>query len=259
MEKKGDLSQILAGLPVPVMDCNIALVQPKVIDICAFGEDKFINGVNLFVQIDKIAASIKQDNGGQLSMLGDFQVLMAAANSDFSLGISMQTFLDFIVPECDAKIGPGSVDFKSREEGQDRIVGQLNPMNFEFFKSLLKFVYLPRGSEKEIDYNPANDKAKAIADKIKAGREKLQRQRAAEEGDFTSLFGMYVSVLAVGLGMDINLLYSYTPFQLYDLFDRYMKKQEYDFYRALSTTPFVDTSKIDMPDPWVGNIYKDVI
>ena len=71
------------------------------------------------------------------------------------------------------------------------------------------------------------------------------------------MFGLYTSILSVGLGMDINILYNYTPFQLYDAFKRFTVKIQYDTYRELITIPFADTSSITPADNWIDNIYKE--
>ena len=63
-----------------------------------------------------------------------------------------------------------------------------------------------------------------------------------------TLFGTYTSVLSVGMNLDINILYNYTPFQLYNLFSRYWKKINSDFYQKVSTTPMMDVSKMEEPD-----------
>jgi hypothetical protein len=57
------------------------------------------------------------------------------------------------------------------------------------------------------------------------------------------------------MNIDINTIYNYTPFQLYDAFNRYWKKVSNDFYTKVSTTPMMDTSKMEEPESWSENIY----
>ena len=56
--------------------------------------------------------------------------------------------------------------------------------------------------------------------------------------------------------MDINILYEYTPFQLFDVFKRYMLKVAYDLHMKIVTTPFMDTSKMEDPKNWLDNLYN---
>ena len=94
---------------------------------------------------------------------------------------------------------------------------------------------------------------------MKKGNEIRRKIKQSEKGDADndeSIFGTFTSVLAIGLQMDINVLYNYTPFQIFDAYKRYNMKQDFDLYRKIATTPLMDASKIDEPKNWVGNIYK---
>ena len=71
-----------------------------------------------------------------------------------------------------------------------------------------------------------------------------------------SLIGSYTSILSVGMGMDINIFYNYTLFQLYDSFLRYTTKMQYDFYMRVSTMPMMDTSEMKEPNNWLDDLYK---
>jgi hypothetical protein len=70
-----------------------------------------------------------------------------------------------------------------------------------------------------------------------------------------SLFGRYTSILSVGLQMDINIFYNYTPFQLYDTFQRYFSKVSSDLYTKVSTTPLMDVTNMEPPKDWSRNLY----
>ena len=70
------------------------------------------------------------------------------------------------------------------------------------------------------------------------------------------MFGLYASVISIGLAVDINVIYRYTPFQLFDAFTRYMKKSEYDLFMKIKTTPMMSTDGVEEPDHWATNIYE---
>ena len=71
----------------------------------------------------------------------------------------------------------------------------------------------------EREFNPVNDAAAAIAKKLQKGREKRAEARGKQ-----SLFGIYCSTLSIGMNMDVNIFFNYTPFQLYDAYNRYFAK-----------------------------------
>ena len=253
MAIKGDLAQIYAGWPVKVNNCNIAVSQPSIKDICAFGEDNFLMGVQIFTGIERTVSPIKEGNS-RLAMLEDFQVLMVILNEDENLKRDMLEFFGLIFPEYKIRFDPGCISFLVGDS--KRIVGQINPMNFEEFQSTLQMLFLPKGSESTQDYNPANEAAAKIAEKLKKGNEKRQQLKAEEGSQDTSLFANYLSVLSVGTGISLNLLLDYTPFQIYDAYNRYTTKLAYDLYQKIATTPMMDVSKMKEPKNWMEDLYK---
>lgn len=255
MALKGDLAQYLSGMPVMVAGCNIAISQPTLKDIVAYGETNFLLGVEIFVKIEKMMAPIKQGNP-RLARYDDFQVLLAVIKEDKDTRNVIENLFGLILEDYEYEFSNGSINFFAKGQEDKRIIGQLNPMNFEKFQVTLKELFLPSMSQdQEEEYNPANDRAAEIAAKLKKGREKVAQMKSKESG-VQSVIATYTSTLSVGLNMDINILYTYTLFQLFDTFKRYLVKDAYDFYRRVSTMPMMDTSKLEEPDNWMGEIYK---
>lgn len=242
-------------MPVKVKDGNFAISQPTVRDICAFGEDSFLASVLFFTKSDLMARKIREMGGNTLTIASDFQIVLSVIDEDSSTKSMVTDFFDFIFPNYIWKFETGCVQFKVEENGRN--VGQLNPMNFESFKQTLNDLFLPHvGGEEEEDYNPINDRAEEIARKLKRGNEIRNSMRAKSgKGTKMSVLGTYVSSLSVGLPMDINTLYGYTVFQLYDSFLRYMNKASYDLYQRVATMPMMDTSNVKEPEHWTSDIY----
>ena len=99
-------------------------------------------------------------------------------------------------------------------------------------------------------FNPANDKAKEIAQKLMRGRERI----AAERGDTnTSIFSQYLSILTIGINsMSIQDLMDLTMFQLYDLIERYSLYVNWDIdIRSRLAGGKPDKS----PDNWMKNLH----
>lgn len=253
MAIQGDLAQILSGMAIPIPECNIIITQPTIRNICAFGEDNFFMGIQLFTETERITMPVREGNS-RLAMLSDFQLLLVILEEDKQTKDAVQQFFELIFPTYRIRFDPGSVCFL--KEDSERIVGQLNPMNVEAFQVMLQQLFLPYGSKQEEDYKPVNEKAAEIAEKLKRGNRIRQQMKAEQEKSSSSVFGHYISILSVGLGMDINILFQYTPFQLYDSFIRYQYKLNNELYQRLITVPFADTSKITEPDSWMDNIYK---
>lgn len=90
--------------------------------------------------------------------------------------------------------------------------------NFTFLQEILKLVFCHKTSSAD-GFNPANEEARKIAQKLMRGRQRVAAQKQGDnEG---SIFSQYISILAVGLGMPLTQLCELTVYQVYDLLERY--------------------------------------
>ena len=87
--------------------------------------------------------------------------------------------------------------------------------------------------------------AKKIADKFKKRHEQLLKISANKNTNKFSVLGRYVSILAVGLQQDINSLMSYTICQLYDAFQRFQLKLQWDAYIQARMAGAKDLEEVD--------------
>lgn len=255
MSIRGDkrkLGLILSGQPIFIPEINIYITQPKIKDIVLFGEDDFFTTIQLLVDMEKFTSMVKEGNS-DLNIISDFQLLLVMIEEDPTVKNMIQNLFTLILPDYEVKITENSIDFLLQENNQ--IVGRIHPFNFENFQNTLNDIFIPQGNnEDEPDYNPANDMAAKIAEKIKQGREKVHAQKAAVEG-VHSIFADYCSSLSIGMHMDVNIFFNYTSFQLYDAYRRFFDKEQSDFYMRVSSMPMMDTSKMETPPPWQRNLY----
>ena len=251
---KRELGLILSGQPLPVKDANIFITQPKIKDVVLFGEDNFFIGVQMLVSIEQFADQVKRGNS-ELNVISDFQLLLIMIHEDATIKRMILDLFLLIFPDYEVDFTENTIDFLLGDEEEKQMVGRIHPFNFENLQIVLNDAFIPQGdNEREPDYNPANDMAAKIAEKIKKGREKVHAQKAEIEGDH-SLFADYCSTLSIGMQMDIEIFFNYTPFQLYDAYRRYFSKVQYDFYMRVSSMPMMDTSKMEAPPDWQRNLY----
>lgn len=250
MRLQGDqVSLYLSGQDVPIAECNIIVHQPTIKQIVMFKETAFISAIQLFTNVDENVEGLRQANP-ETEQFSDFQILMAIINSDDKIKKYVSDLFDLIFTIYD-DIEIKDSEIRFYKDGHT--VGMINMYNYKVFCETLDCLFgLPDNKKK---YSPANDKAKELADKFKKRAEILARKKGKGD-DCPSLFGSYVSILSIGLSIDINTLLEYTPFQLYDSFSRYWKKVSSDFYQKVSTTPLMDTSKMEEPDSWTDNLYS---
>lgn len=240
----------LSGNDVPIKECNIIVHQPTIKEISLVGEQEFLSTVQLFAKLDKVLKPLREGNS-ELAEYQDFHLLMILLAQDKETKNNVESFFELIFPLYDIVITERNIMFLLKETQQN--VGMITPFNFNAFQQTIKNLFFFNDS-KEIEYKPVNDRAKKIAEKLKRGREKVEQIKANEK-KVSSMFGTYVSVLSIGMNIDMNILLSYTPFQIHNLFSRYWLKFQADFYQKVSTTPLMDTSKMKEPKDWAGNIY----
>ena len=94
--------------------------------------------------------------------------------------------------------------------------------NFEEFQEVLSKIFCLENTGQDV-YNPANEQARIIAEKLMRGRQKAAAAKAAENGGSSdSIFARQISILAIGMNsMSLQDLLNLTMYQLYDLMERY--------------------------------------
>lgn len=123
--------------------------------------------------------------------------------------------------------------------------------NFEDLQEVFRLVFCATSEiNKERNFNPANKRAKEIADKLMKARKKVAEQKGEASA---SIFGQYISVLTIGLqSMSLQNLMDLTMFQIYDLIERYSLYVNYD----LDTRSRLAGAKIEkQPENWMRNLH----
>lgn len=251
MSYSGDIGLYLSGGQVAIPECGIFITPPTAKQIAQYGEDKFFNAMSLATKLEDIASEVKQGNPG-LSRYDNFQILMIILHEQEELEEIFISFFGLICPHFTISFGDKSIDFTA--EGSEYVNGRIHTYNYQAIKTVLSELFLPQevGSE---EYNPANEAAAKIAEKLRKAKEQIKNARKSDKDDNTSIIALYISTLAVGMCMNINELYSYTLFQIYDVYNRYWLKSKYDMYMKISTTPMMDTSQMEEPRQWAQNLY----
>ena len=199
MGLQGDqVTLFLSGQDVPIPECNIIIHQPTLKQIALFKESNFLLAVNLFSDIGRNAEKIRQ-NHPMIDQFSDFDILMALINQDQGLQDSVQKFFQLVFPRYNIDINDTEIRFLE----EDRCVGIVHSRNYISFIETIKNLFLL--PTKRTDYDPANEKAAAIAEKFKKRKEILAKMKNKDEST-VSLFGSYASILSIGMHIDINTI-----------------------------------------------------
>ena len=258
MEYQGDIGLYLSGCQVPIKMCGVYITPPKVREIVQFGETDFFSVCQMLADVKKFVEPIKEGNSA-LAQRSDFQIFIGILLNEETSQVRrmFDSFMQLCFEDFIIDITKKSINFKIDEDGPN--IGQINPFNLKEFSQTIRELFLPMKQEdEEIEYNidKNNQAAVRMLNKIMENRKKRAKAAQEQAGNSTSIFAQYVSILSIGMGVSVNMFYDYTPFQLYDAFSRYIAKMSYDTYQSIITTPFVDSSKIEQVDNWVGDIYK---
>lgn len=257
-EYKGDIGLYLSGQQVLVPSCGIFITQPKIKDIVlTCGENNFLSTAHLLTHVEIFANAIKAGKT-VLDNIPDFQIIIEILRQDTGQFTKLiNDFLNLCMPDFTYECSKHSLDFKNSD---GLTVGMLNTFNYPDFATTIQELFIPRQKEEEPEYkiDESNEMSRRLLEKIKRNRAALAKQRVAKDGSNMSVFALYISSLSIGLGMDVNTFYDYTPFQLYDCFNRFMAKMAQDKYEAMLMIPFADVSKIKSKEPpnWLENLYK---
>lgn len=241
MSLQGDqVALFLSGQDIPVKECNVIIHQPTIKQIVMFKETAFINATQLFINVKENAQTIRNANPAA-EQFTDLQLLIGTLNQTDEIKEYVDSFFQLIFPQYTVEIRDTEICFYKDKQR----VGMINNFNYESFCDIIEKVFgLPVDKKK---YKPANSKAAELAEKFRK-REQILANTKGKDDTLPSLFGTYISILSIGMQIDMNTLFNYTPFQLYDSFDRYWKKVNSDFYQRVSTMPMMDTSQMEEPD-----------
>ena len=203
---------LMTGVDIPLPDLQIVLHQPTIKEISMIGEKSFFMGIQLLC-IHKNMVSIEDER--VLQDTSNFQIFMTMINEKECADKKEDVLqvLRLLFPKSQVIFTPQSMMFR-----QDSMTIMVDDNNFGVLQEILPKIFCLRNSGQE-SYNPANQKAKEIADKLMRGRARVAAQQAEHGG---SLLGQYLSILTVGLGsMSLQNLMELTVFQVYDLIERF--------------------------------------
>lgn len=235
---------LMCGTDYPVPECQLIIHQPRIKEIALIGENDFFSGIqclclnkSMFVQDESLLVNTN-----------NFQIFMTIMQEKEAIDkkVAVQQVCTLLFPKYKVMFTPRSMLFTG--DGQTI---QIDERNFEYLQSALSTICcLKTGPMDQQSFNPANAQARAIAEKLMRGRQKV----AAQKGENNiSIFSQYLSILTVGLhSMSLQDAMDLTMFQLYDLVERYMLYINWDMDIRSRLAGAKPDSK---PDNWMKNIH----
>ena len=235
---------LMTGVDIPIPELQATLHQPTIKEISYVGEKDFLIGV----QCLSIQKTMLIQDESLLSQTSNFQIFMTIMNEKTTQDKKQNvlTVLNLLFPNYQIFLTPRAISMNCE---QGNVI--IDEGNFEMFQQIISQVFcLSKGDQRA--FNPGDKKAKAIAEKLMKGRQKIAAQKAAENGD-GSAFAQYVSTLTVGLSsMSLQDCINLTIYQMYDLVERYSLYINWD----IDMKSRLAGAKPDKPvDNWMKQIH----
>lgn len=235
---------LMAGTDIPIPECQLVLHQTKIKEIAFIGEKEFFMGV----QCLNIRKSMISQGESLLADTNNFQIFMTvmAEPSEVEKKEAVKQVLQLLFPSYKVSFTPRSLLFVGTE-----LTATVDESNFEALQQVVRqALCVNNGPMDQQTFNPANEKAREIAEKIMRGR---QRVAALKGEDNASIFAQYLSILTVGLeSMSLHDCLNLTMYQLFDLMERYSLYVNWDIDIRSRLAGGKPESK---PDNWMKNIH----
>lgn len=234
---------LMTGIDIPIEECQLIIHQPTLKEIGYLGEEDFFIGAQCLA-LNKMMFT--QDKT-ILTDTSNFQIFMTIMLEPKALDKkrSTQQLLSILFPAYKISFTPNSLLFIG--EGGTTIV---DTNNFDSLQEVVKQVLCINSSANQTGFNPANDKAKEIAEKLMRGRQRVAAQKGEQN---SSILSRYISILTIGLNsMSLNDTLNLTLYQLYDLVERYTLYVNWDIDIRSRLAGAKPDSK---PDDWMKNIH----
>ena len=234
----------MCGTDYPVPECQLTIHQPRIKEISLIGESDFFTGVQCLC----LNKSMFVKDESLLADTNNFQIFMTVMNEKEAADkkAAVQQVCTLLFPNDRVLFTPRSIMI-SRES--DSIM--IDESNFEFLQAAISNICcLKTGPMDQQAFNPADKKAREIAEKLMRGRQRV----AAQKGETNvSVFSQYISILAVGVGsMSLQNMTELTMYQLYDLVERYMLYVNWDMDVRCRLAGGKPDSQ---PDNWMKSIH----
>lgn len=235
---------LMCGTDIPIPECQLTAHQPRIKEIALIGEKEFLTGVqslciNKNMLLDEDESVLQNTNNFQI-----FMTIMSEKETMEKKKYVEQVLLLFF-PEYQVMFTPRTIYLNGGPQP-----AMIDENNFQFLQdSISAICCLKNGAQGKEGFNPADARAKEIAQKIMKGRAKV----AALKGeDDVSIFSQYLSVLTVGLGISLQEISDLTMYQLYDLVERYTLYINWD----IDIRSRLAGGKPDgKPENWMKNIH----
>lgn len=236
---------LMCGNDIPIPELQTTIHQPSIKEIAFMGEQDFFIGLQTLT-INKNLLTVKDKS--LLESTTNFQIFMTIMKEQETRDKkqAVMTFLQLIFPGHQVIMTPQSILLRKDENSSF-----VDESTFDLLQDYIKEIFcVNSGPMDQASFNPADEKAREIAEKLMRGRQRVAEQKGETN---SSAFGRYLSILTIGLNsMSLSEAMKLTMYQLYDLVERYTLYLNWDLDIRTRLAGGKPDSK---PDDWMKNIH----
>ena len=236
----------LSGNDIPFIEAQITIHQPTIKEIAYIGDEAFFTGCelinfskNILPEQDKVNLEDKTNFDILIAILRERNAVMQRNRN------CVEMVLALIFPWYTIDIKQDAIVLAKEEENHS-----INNENFEAFKIIFNQMFA-FSRDNTRDYNPSGEIAKRIAEKLQKRHQKLAELNEGKKK--IDILSRYISILAVGEQKDINSLLNLSVYQLFDEFERFKLKMNYDIYFQAKMAGAKDLKEVE---DWMKDIHS---
>ena len=225
---------LLSRNDIPFIEGGISIHQPTLKEIAFIGQKNFYIGCQ-YLTFSKEILDEKDKN--HLIDVDDFEILMTTIRQSDESNINtikncMQMVLILLFPEYKVDFLPMSIMLSKVVQDDKKQQHFIEQNNFQSFKSIIEEMFCLKAVLKTEGYNPGGPQAQALVQKFRQRQRKLMKMKRNNRQlqQTISILSQYLSILSVGLQKDINMLLEYSLYQLFEEYNRYRLKLDYDLF-----------------------------
>ena len=239
----GDLL-LLSGNDIPFPGARVNIHQPTLKEIAFIGEERFFTGCS-FLNFSKNLLNMSDKS--RLENCSDFDIFMSimitvTPETKFNVESALLV-LNLIFPLYHVSVRKDMIVLTKDEEDFS-----INRSNFNEFKSIIEQMFnLNLGKSASTEYNPVGDMSRRIAEKFKKRHEILNKLAGDQvaQNNKVAILSRYASILAIGLQISLKDIMDWTVYQLYEEFQRFQLKLQWDAYVQAKMAGAKDLEEVD--------------
>lgn len=235
---------MICGADLPVPQCQLVVHQPTIKEISLIGEKNYFTGAQCLT-LNKSMFVVEGKNVlGDLNNFQIFMMVMGEKEAKEKKDATIQT-LQLVCPNYKTAFTPRSLVLMSPDHSIT-----IDENNFDYFQDVLRLIFCSKnGPMDQQSFNPQGSKAQEIAQKLMRGRDRIAKEKG---GSNASVLSQYVSILSIGLGLNMLDVINLTMFQVYDLIERYGLYMDWD----IDLRSRLAGGKPDKnPENWMKNLH----